>query len=117
MLQLAFVNFKQNSYIQVEGTPATSCFYIIQSGKIRCFHETEVPGNAPRMLGPGDFIGVVACMSSHSQTESVIAITNVVAIKVNREQYPELIMKNTPVAMKIVRSFAQEMNSFAQYLS
>ena len=109
MLQLAFVNFKQNSYIQVEGTPATSCFYIIQSGKIRCFHETEVPGNAPRMLGPGDFIGVVACMSSHSQTESVIAITNVVAIKVNREQYPELIMKNTPVAMKIVRSFAQEM--------
>ena len=80
MLQLTFVNFKQNSYIQVEGTPATSCFYIIQSGKIRCFHETEVPGNAPRMLGPGDFIGVVACMSSHSQTESVIAITNVVAI-------------------------------------
>ena len=34
MLQLTFVNFKQNSYIQVEGTPATSCFYIIQSGKI-----------------------------------------------------------------------------------
>lgn len=110
MLQLAFVNFKQNSYIQVEGTPATNCFYIIQSGKVRCFHETPMPGSmSSRFLTAGDFLGVVACMSNHSQSESVIAMTNVVAIKVMRDQYPELIMKNTPVAMKIVRSFAQEM--------
>ena len=109
MLQLSFVNFKQNSYMLVEGTPAYPFFYIIQSGKVRLFHEGQMPGMSSAVLGPGDFIGVVSCMSNHSQTESVIATTDVVAIKVIRDQYPDLIVKNTPVAMKIVRSFAHEM--------
>ncbi|MBR7079366.1 MAG: cyclic nucleotide-binding domain-containing protein [Treponema sp.] len=109
MLQLAFVNFKPNSYILVEGTPGIDRFFIIQSGKVSCYHETQVPGAQPTMLGPGDFVGVIPCMSGHSQSENVMALTNVVAIMVRRDQYPELIMRNTPVAMKIVRAFTNEM--------
>ena len=61
------------------------------------------------MLGPGDFIGVISCMSNHSQVDTVLALTDVVCISVRREQYPELIEKNTPVAMKIIRTFANRM--------
>ncbi len=109
MLQLSFVNFKQNSYIFVEGTPATDRFFIIQSGKVQCYNEVSLPGSVPEILGPGDFVGVVSCMSGHGQTKNVVTMTPVVAIMVQRSQYPELIMKNTPVAMKIVRSFARDM--------
>ncbi|MBQ1662374.1 MAG: cyclic nucleotide-binding domain-containing protein [Treponema sp.] len=109
MLQLAFVNFKPNSYILVEGTPGIDRFFIIQSGKVSCYHETPIPGSVPTTYGPGDFVGVIPCMSGHSQTENVMAVTPVVAIMVRKDQYPELIVRNRPVAMKIVRAFTREM--------
>ncbi|MGN0729772.1 Crp/Fnr family transcriptional regulator [Treponema sp.] len=109
MLQLSFVNFKQNSYILVEGTSANDRFFIIQSGTVKCFNEVTIPGTNPEILGPGDFIGVVSCMSGHGQTKNVVAVTPVVAIMVQKSQYSELIVKNIPVAMKIVRSFARDM--------
>ncbi|HBG65780.1 MAG TPA: cAMP-binding protein [Treponema sp.] len=109
MLQLSFVNFKMNSYLLVEGTDTNDRFFIIQTGKVTCYHETKIPETSIKILGPGDFVGVTACMSGHSQMETVIAQTDVTAIAVRRDQYPELIMKNTPIAMKIVRYFAREM--------
>lgn len=109
MLKLSFVKFKVNSYIFVEGAPATDRFFIIQSGHVRTYNEIALPGVTPESLGPGDFIGVVACMSGHEQPCSVVAVSDVVAIAVPREQYTALITANAPVAMKIVRSFARDM--------
>ena len=80
MLQLSFVNFKQNSYILVEGTSANDRFFIIQSGRVKCFSEVAIPGTTPEILGPGDFIGVVSCMSGHGQPKNVVSLTPVVAI-------------------------------------
>ena len=117
MLQLSFYNFRKNSYIFVEGTPDNDHFFIIQSGKVCCYHENEVPGSAPVTLGPGDFVGVIACMSGHFQIENVVALTDVKAICVRREQYPDLIRQNTPVAMKIIRRFAQNMRSLNDSLT
>lgn len=109
MIQLQFVNFKQGSYITVEGRPQNNIFYIIQCGNVRVHREDSIPGQKEEMLGPGDFIGVISCMSNHSQVDTVLALTDVVCISVRREQYPELIEKNTPVAMKIIRTFANRM--------
>ncbi len=109
MLQLSFVNFKPNSYLIVEGNTVNDRFYIIQKGNVTCFHEYSIPGIENKELGPGDFVGVIPSMSGHSQIENVIAKTDVVAIMVKKEQYPDLIVKNTPIAMKIIRSFTREM--------
>lgn len=109
MLQLQFVNFRQGSYIVVEGNPQNNLFYIIQCGNVRVHREDSIPGQQPEILGPGDFIGVISCMSNHSQIDTVVAVSDVVCISVRRDQYPELIEKNTPVAMKIIRTFANRM--------
>jgi CRP-like cAMP-binding protein len=109
LIQLSFVNYRKDSYIYVEGKPASDKFFIIQSGKVRCFKSVEVGDDVSTILGPGDFIGVVPCMSGHSQIESVVALTDVVAIAVRRDQYPELIQNNTSVALKIIRTFANRM--------
>lgn len=109
MIQLQFVNFKRGSYITVEGRPQNNIFYIIQCGNVRVHKENSIPGQKEEILGPGDFIGVISCMSNHSQVDTVLALTDVVCISVRREQYPELIEKNTPVAMKIIRTFANRM--------
>lgn len=117
MLQLSFVNFKPNSYILVEGAPFRPYFFIIKSGKVRCFNEAQISGSTSNILGAGDFVGVISCMSGHSQTENVVALTDVVAIMVQKEQYPELIMTNTPIALKIIRAFAQQMRSLNDNLT
>lgn len=111
MLQLGFVNFKPNTYMLVEGTSAIDKFFIIQKGQVSSQHATPVAGSVPTVLGPGDFVGVIPCMSGQAQTENVICLTEVTAIMVKKEQYPELIMRNTPVALKIVRAFTKEMRS------
>ncbi len=109
LLQLSFVNFRQGSYIVVEGKPQNDIFYIIQCGKVRSQRENQIPGQQPEILGPGDFVGVVSCMSNHTQIDTAVALTDVVCISVRRDQYPELIERNTPVAMKIIRTFANRM--------
>lgn len=115
MLQLSFVNFGKDSYIFVEGKPCTEKFYIIKSGKVRCVRERQVV--PPVYLGPGDFIGVIPCMTGHNQYETVVAETDVVAIAVKRDQYSDLIQQNTPVAMKIIRAFANKMRTMNEQLT
>ncbi len=118
MLQLSFVSFKKGSYIVVEGQEAGNRFFIIQVGHVQCVHETNIPINdSNNILGPGDFIGVIPCMSNHLQIESAIAMTDVVCISVTRAQYPELIERNTPVAMKIIRTFANKMRLLNENLT
>ena len=63
MLQLSFVNFKRGSYILIEGKADTDRFYNVQSGQVQIAKQKEVVAEEEgNLLGPGDFLGVVACM-------------------------------------------------------
>lgn len=116
MLQLQIVNFKSGSYLVVEGKADSDHFYIIQQGLVQC-RKASGSGIAPVKYGPGDFVGVVPCMSGHLQIETAIAITDVVAISVKKEQYPDLIAQNTPVALKIIKTFANRMRVMNEMLT
>jgi CRP-like cAMP-binding protein len=117
-LQLSFVNFSKDSYIVVEGKPNADRFFIINQGKVRISKEVEVvEEEGGNMLGPGDFFGVVSSLSSHSHIETARAVTNVVLISVQKEQYGELIQKNTPVAMKIILQFSKRLRYLDEALS
>lgn len=117
MLQLSFVNFKKDAYLFVEGRGGNDRFFIIQSGQVQCNNDIAIPGYENQTFGPGDFIGVIPCMSNHLQIESCLALTDVTAIAVRRDQYPELISNNTPVAMKIIRTFANRMRTMNSILT
>ncbi|MDR0719551.1 MAG: cyclic nucleotide-binding domain-containing protein [Treponema sp.] len=109
-LQLAFVNFKKDSYIVVEGKQNADHFFIIREGKVRISKEVEVvEEEGGNVLGPGDFFGVVSTMSSHSHIETARALTDVTLISVAKEQYGQLIQNNTQVAMKIIMQFSKRL--------
>jgi CRP-like cAMP-binding protein len=117
-LKLAFITCKKNSYIIVEGKPDADRFFIIHRGKILLSKDVEVVAETGgNVLGPGDFFGVVSTMSAHSHIETARAISDVVLISVQREQYGQLIQKNTPVAMKIIRQFSQRMRYLDEALT
>ena len=115
MLQLQVINFRKGSYIVVEGKEDSANFYIIQQGTVRS--QKVYGGMPPVNYGPGDFVGVVPCMSGHAQIETAVAVTDVVAISVRKEQYPELISQNTPVALKIIKTFSNRMRVMNEMLS
>ena len=118
MLQLSFVNFKRGSYILIEGKADTDRFYIIQSGQVQIAKQKEVVAEEEgNLLGPGDFLGVIACMAHHSQIETAVAVSDVVLIAVHSAQFPELIEKNTPIAMKIIYSFSKKMRYLDEALT
>ena len=114
MLQLSLVNFKKDSYILVEGKTCGDKFYIIRSGTVNYYSQKN---STSYQLGPGDFIGVIPCMSGHEQFETVVASTDVVVISVRRDQYSELIQQNTPVALKIIKTFANKMRTMNESLT
>lgn len=116
MLQLQFVNFNKGSYIVVEGKSQSDRFFIIQKGYVQCY-KASGSGIKPFILGPGDFVGVVPCMAGQLQIETAIANTDVVLISVKKEQYPDLIANNTPVALKIIRTFANRMRQMNEMLT
>jgi CRP-like cAMP-binding protein len=115
-LQLAFVNFSKNSYIIVEGKQNANCFFIIRQGKVHVSKEVEVVKEED-ILGPGDFFGVVSTMSGHNHIESARALTDVTLIAVQKDQYPQLIQYNTPVAMKIILHFSKRMRYLDESLA
>lgn len=117
-LQLAFVNFKKDSYIVVEGKQNADRFFIIRQGKVRVSKEVEVvEEEGGNVLGPGDFFGVVSTMSSHSHIETAQALTDVTLISVQKDQYGQLIQNNTPVAMKIILQFSKRMRYLDEALT
>lgn len=117
-LQLAFVNFKKDSYIIVEGKQNADRFFIIRQGKVRVSKEVEVvEEEGGNVLGPGDFFGVVATMSGHSHIETAQALTDVTLISVQKDQYVQLIQNNTPVAMKIILQFSKRMRFLDEALT
>lgn len=116
MLQLQIVSFRKGSYLVVEGKENTDHFYIIQKGNVQCM-KASGSGLAPTVYGPGDFVGVVPCMSDHLQIETAIALSDVMAISVRKDQYPELISQNTPVALKIIKTFANRMRVMNEMLT
>lgn len=116
-MQLSFVNFRKDSYILVEGKNDSDKFYIIKTGNVKCFKMNDPNNISTKTLGPGDFVGVIPCMSGHSQIENVVALTDVSCISVRKDQYSELIEKNTSVALKIIRTFAHRVRSMNEQLT
>jgi CRP-like cAMP-binding protein len=107
-LQLSIVAFNRGTYIIVEGKTQADYFYIIRTGKVKITKEVSIV-QEDNVLGPGDFFGVVSCMSTHSHIETAQALTDVSLISVHRDQFGLLIEKNAPVANKIIQGFARKM--------
>ncbi len=105
-LQLNVVNFTKNAYITIEGKFSNNCFYIIRSGNVSVTREAQKDVES---LKPGDFFGVISAMSGHNHIETAIALTDVSLIMVQKDQFPLLIQKNNPVAMKIILSFSRKL--------
>ncbi|MFW6366103.1 MAG: cyclic nucleotide-binding domain-containing protein [Spirochaetota bacterium] len=106
-------NYHPNSFIIVEGKKSGGTFYIILRGRVKITkQDASIADRNNKILGPGDFFGVISCMSTHNRMETAIALENVSLIMVKREQFGELIQRNPDVAMKIIRFFSRQLRFY-----
>ncbi len=116
MAESAFglANFKQDTFITIEDKADSAEFYIVRQGKVKLIKEINVIDDIsqPAVCNPGDFFGVVSCMSAHSRLESAIALTDVSLITVKKDQFATLIQKNASVAMKIIKQFSKRLRFY-----
>lgn len=117
-LQLTIVKFNKGAYIIVEGKQNADRFFILRSGKVLISKEVEVvQEEGGNVLGPGDFFGVVSAMSGHSHIETAQALTDCSMISVHKDNFGDLIVQNTPVAMKIIQGFSRRMRYLDEALA
>lgn len=117
MLSLSVMNFKARSYLLIEGKANSGAFFLIKSGKVKGYREHDTEGTGFKDLGPGDFAGLVSCMADVNQIESCLALTDVSAICIKREQYEELIKENPSIAFKIIKLFSRRMRAMNETLT
>jgi len=116
--QFKVENYLPNSFITIEGKKNSHNFYIILKGRVKLSKENPVVGeDSHKALGPGDFFGVVSCMSVHERIETATALENISLISVEREKFGLLIQKNPVVAMKIIRFFSRKLRDFDQAIT
>ncbi len=117
-VQFKTENYLANSFVMVEGKKGPGNFYIVRTGKVKVFKENPVMAENPyNIFGPGDFFGVVSCMSGHARMDSAIALENVSLISVEKDLFGLLIQKNPGVAMKIIRYFSRQLREFDQAIT
>ena len=105
-LQLSVVNVYKGAYIIFEGEQSNGKFFIIKKGTVEVSRDAI---SQNEILNPGDFFGVISAMSNRKYIETVVAQTDVSLIVVNKNQFPLLIQKNTPIALKIILSFSKRL--------
>lgn len=116
--QPTIVKYPKDSYIIVEGKSNTDRFFIIQEGKARIIREVDaITQQDSTVAGPGDIIAVVSVMASFSSIESVVALTDLTLLAIERSQYGNLIRAKTPIAIKIIQQFSQRLRSLDETLS
>jgi CRP-like cAMP-binding protein len=112
-VQLAILQYKKNTYINIEGKQDAGRFYIIRDGQVQISKEAEIiEEDTGNILYAGDFFNVVSCMANHPAIETAKALKDVSVVAVYRDQFGILIQKYSPIAMKIIKSFSHKLRYF-----
>ena len=101
-LKLQVTPFKKDTYINVEGKLDATRFYIIKDGQVQISRISEViEEDTGNILYPGDFFGVVSCMSNHPRTESALSESEIEAFIIQKDQFGTFVKKHPKAASKL----------------
>ncbi|MCX8029437.1 MAG: Crp/Fnr family transcriptional regulator [Brevinematales bacterium] len=100
------VRFNEGDIIFCEFEPGEE-MYVIKEGKVRI---TKIQNNKEKtidVIGPGEIFGEMALIDNDKRTATVIAETDVVLVKVDRDNFEILAKNNPPWALKLLKNFSR----------
>lgn len=89
------VNFKAGDYL-IREMQAGESIYIIKQGQVEVFQTSKNGQKIPLgIIGSGEYVGETAVLLDDNYSSNVVALTNVVAIKLSKS-YVEAQLKSVP---------------------
>lgn len=90
-----------NDFIVRQGGPGSRLYIIVEGRADVCVESDHTDRAKVAELGPGDFFGEMALMTGEARAASVIARTNVLAYRLDKESFRDLLASRTDVAEQI----------------
>jgi CRP/FNR family cyclic AMP-dependent transcriptional regulator len=95
-----FVEFAPRAFVVHVGEPSDA-FYLILSGKAKVVAKPRA-----RTLGPGDFFGEMGLIDGAPRSASIVATTNLHAMKLDRRPFMKLLEQEPRVAVTLLTELA-----------
>ena len=98
--------YKKGDILFCEYEPGNT-FYLIDSGRVQL---VKIMGNIEKIidiLEPGEIFGEMAILEGEPRLATAIAISDVVALEFNRENFVVLMQGNPQIALKLLKLFTK----------
>ncbi len=115
-MQISEISYRAGSFITVENELESNNFFIIKSGKVKSTNSVNSISGS-KILTAGDFFGVISAMTYRPRLESTYSLTDTKLILVNRKNFGVLLKKSSPLALKIIKSFSNELRIYDKILA
>ncbi len=113
---LETVRFRKGETIFTTGEPGDSLF-IIRSGRVRIVLEDD---RGQRIVlgegGPGELFGEVSLLDGGPRTASIVALTDIHALSLDREDLLELVTLRPTAALSLMTVMGQRQRSTSEML-
>lgn len=112
------ISVKKGSFPTLEGDSHSDSFFIIKQGQV-----LEVTSSLPERLSreellcTGDFFGIISCMARRPRLHTTQVLEDSQFIEVRRTDFKNLLEDNTPIALKIIRSFSRKLRFYDNIFS
>lgn len=81
------------------------CLYVIESGTV----ETSYEGVTLERISDGEIFGEMALVDDTARSANAVAITDVVALTINKELFLELVRKNPEFSLMVMDTMVRRM--------
>jgi CRP-like cAMP-binding protein len=115
-IKYTLMKFPKGAYIMMEGEENRGEFFIIKTGSVEIYNPHFLEDDKHIFLGPGNFFGVIPCMTKRNNMETVRAVEDTTTILVKKEQFKDLLSKNPSIGMKMIRYFSKELRNYDEML-
>jgi CRP-like cAMP-binding protein len=97
-------SWSAGSRIMAEGSQAKFCCVLVE-GRV----EVVKGGHRVAQLGPGDIVGEVALLDPGPRTATVMAVTDVTAVRLARTAFVEVVTEDPRILLRILQTMAHRL--------
>jgi CRP-like cAMP-binding protein len=99
------VRYRGGESVFGEGDVGATMF-IIQSGSVRLFHETDGDQREIGVMEKGDFFGEMSILEGLPRTHSAVAVDDTELIEINNTTFDKMIKSNIEIAIRMLRKLS-----------
>ncbi len=96
------VEYEPNELIFKQGDSG-DLMYLVQAGEVEVLQDLGGHENQVAVLERGDFFGEMAVLDKEPRTHSVRALSDAKLIKIDREGFQSMLVRNAEIAVRMIR--------------